>query len=156
VELALPRSEEMLLRLLATLFFAVAVAVVLVRRPVKRANAWGGAFGGMLLIALGISESRGHTASRVFEVLLLQMNARDLRGVIADFWVMLGYGFMLGAIAAMPWLARSSASEVGNVLRRSLSFRNSWRESLIRHFRWLLVMAVILLLWRWVGGIYYR
>ena len=143
----------MLIRLLATLFLAVTLAVVIARQSPKRANAWGGVFGGMLMIALGAWEYSGGGIS---EILLLQAEVHRLRDGKAVFWLMLGYAFVLGSIGAMPWMPPSSASEVGAVLRGDLFSWISWRGSVGRTLRWMLVIAVILLLWRWIGGSYYR
>lgn len=140
----------MLFRLLATLFFVVAIAVVLVLQPVKRANAWGGVFGGMLFIAASVAGAWGHSDVELSEILLLQLDPRDRHEYTSSFCVMLGYGLSLGAMAAMPWLAPGSASEAGESVF-SWSF---WREPFVRYVRWWLTIAVILLLWRLIGASY--
>ena len=72
---------------------------------------------------------------------------------------MLGYAFLLGAVLAMPWLKRSSAREMGSELRNSiledLFSRNAWRKFVARRIPWIVALAVILLLWRWIGASYY-
>jgi hypothetical protein len=95
----------MLLRLLATLTFLVAIAIVLVRQPVKRGNAWGGVFGGLLFIAAGIARAWGHSEAELAEILLLQLDPQNLHEYMSSLFVMLGYGLALGAMIAMPWLA---------------------------------------------------
>ena len=144
----------MLIRLLAMLFFAVAIAVVLVRQPVKRANAWGGVLGGAVLIAAGAAHAWPRSNVRLVDVLLLRLDPRDFHEYDATFCLLLGYGLALGALAAMPWLAHSTAGEFGTLLRESVSSQGSWRKPLVRRVRWLLVLTAILLLWRVIGASY--
>jgi hypothetical protein len=142
----------MLLRLLATLTFLVAIAIVLVRQPVKRGNAWGGVFGGLLFIAAGIARAWGHSEAELAEILLLQLDPQNLHEYMSSLFVMLGYGLALGAMIAMPWLAAGTASEPGAASVLSWSF---WREPVVRYVRWLATIAAILLLW-WLIGASYR
>lgn len=138
----------MQIRLLATLFLIVALAVVIARQSPKRANAWGGLLAGMLMIAGAALKHSGG----ISEILLLQADARGSRDWEAEFFLMLGYGFLIGSIVAMPWLPASSAREVAAVLRGDRSSPSSWRRTLVRDLPWLLIIAVTLLLWRWTGG----
>ncbi len=144
----------MLFRLLATLLFVIAIAVVLVRQPVKRANAWGGVFGGSLLIALGVARAWGGSDVELSEILLLQLDSRDRHQYISTFFVMLGYGLALGAMAGMPWLKPGTVGEVGTGLRESVFSWTFWRKPVVRYVRWWLTIAVILLLWRLIGAGY--
>jgi hypothetical protein len=138
------------MRLLATLFFVVAIAVVLVWQPVKRANAWAGVFGGMLFVAAGVARAWGDSDGELSEILLLQLDPRGRHEYISTFCVMLGYGLSLGAMVAMPWLKPGSASAAGESVF-SWSF---WREPFVRYVRWWLTIVVILLLWRLLGASY--
>lgn len=142
----------MLIRLLATLFFLVAIAVVLVRQPVKRGNAWGGVFGGLGFIVAGIARAWGHSDADLTEILLLQLDPQNRHEYISSAFVMLGYGLALGAMLAMPWLAPGTASEAGAASVLSWSY---WREPVVRYVRWLATIAAILLLW-WLIGASYR
>lgn len=140
----------MLIRLLATLLLVVALAVVIARQSPKRANAWGGVLAGMLMIAWAALKHSGG----IPEILLLQADARGSRDWEAEFFLMLGYGFLIGSIVAMPWLPASSAREVAAVLRGDRSSPSSWRRTLARDLPWWVAIAVILLLWRWIGSSY--
>jgi hypothetical protein len=142
----------MLFRLLATLFFLVAIAVVLVRQPVKRGNAWGAVFGGLGFIVAGIGRAWGHSDAELTEILLLQLDPQNWYEYMSSGFVMLGYGLALGAMLAMPWLAPGTAGEAGAVSLFSWDF---WREPVLRHLRWLATIAAILLLW-WLIGASYR
>jgi hypothetical protein len=144
----------MVFRLLATLCFVLAIAVVLVRQPVRRGNAWGGVFGGMMLVAAGLARAWGGSGVELSEILLLQLDPQELDQYISSFFLMLGYGLALGAVAAMPWLTPGKAGEVGTVQRGSLFTWSFWREPVIRYLRWWLAIAVILLLWRLFGAGY--
>jgi hypothetical protein len=142
----------MLLRLLATLTFLVAIAVVLVRQPVKRGNAWAGVFAGSSLVVAGIARAWGRSDAELAEILLLQLDPQNLDEYMSSLFAMLGYGLALGAMVAMPWLAPGTVSEAGAASVLSWSF---WRESVVRYVRWLATMAAILLLW-WLIGASYR
>jgi hypothetical protein len=144
----------MLFRLLATLFFVVAIAVVLVRQPVKRGNAWRGVFGGVLFIVVGVARAWGDPRVELSEILLLQLDPQDRHQYIASFFVMLGYGLALGALAAMPWLIPGTVGEAGTEQREAYVAWSFWREPLVRYLRWWLGIAVILLLWRVIGASY--
>jgi hypothetical protein len=144
----------MLFRLLATLFFAVAIAVVLVRQPVKRGNAWGAVFGGTLFMIVGVARTWGHSGVELSEILLLQLDPQDLHQYTSSFFVMLGYGLALGATAALPWLTPGTAGEAGTEPRDSVFSWSFWREPAVRYLRWWLTIAVILLLWRVIGASY--
>jgi hypothetical protein len=144
----------MLIRVLATLFLIFALAVTIAKQSPKRANAWGGVFAGVLMLALGVWR-HSNSGSGISEILLLNAEARGSRDWHADLSLMLGYGFLFGSLVAMPWLPASSAGDVGAVVRGLFS-PSSWLRTLARDLRWLLALAVILLLWRWIGGSYYR
>lgn len=119
----------MLFRLVATAFFAVAIAVVLVRQPVKRANAWGGVLGGVMLIVAGAARAWGDSGVELSEILLLQLDPQDLHQYMSSFFLMVGYGLALGAMAAMLWLTPNTAVEVGAEPRESVFSWSFWRWS---------------------------
>ena len=144
----------MLFCLLATLFFVVAIAVVLVRQPVKRGNAWGGVFGGTMFIVVGVARAWGDSGGEPSEILLLQLDPQDRHQYIATFCVMLGYGLALGAMAAMPWLAPGTVGDASAGQRESVFAWSFWREPVIRYLRWWLGIAVLRLLGRVIGASY--
>jgi hypothetical protein len=85
---------------------------------------------------------------------LSQFDPQELGQYIASYFLMLGYGLVLGAMTAMPWLAPGTAGEGGAEQRESLFAWSFWREPVFRYLRWWLAIGVILLLWRVIGASY--
>lgn len=107
-----------------------------------------------MFVVVGVVRAWGDSGVELSETLLLQLDPQDLDQYIATFWLMLGYGLALGAMAAMPWLAPGTVGEAGTEQRESVVAWSFWRVPVVRYLRWWLGIAVILLLWRVIGARY--
>jgi hypothetical protein len=146
------------IRLLATLCLTVVFAIALARQNRTRASVSPLIFWGIVVIALSAARGARH-GGEIARTLLLQRHLRGLDDLLFyDLGLMLGYAFVLGALLAIPWLTPSSAREAGselrNALREDLFSWSSWRKFFARRMPWLLAVAVMLLLWRWIGASY--